>query len=88
MEENKDEKNGTFDLYIPQHPAIQGKWGYDANNNFSIEVTYQSTEGNIKISATENADGSGLLNYYLNGEVLISARGNTDGSGSCTLIRF
>ena len=85
VEENKDEKSGTFDLYMPQQPVIHGEWGYDADGNFSIEITYQSTEGNIKISATENADGSGLLNYYLNGNVIISAQWNADGSGSYTI---
>ncbi len=85
VEEDKNGKGGTFDIYVPQQPAFHGEWSYDTNNNLSIEISFHSSEGDIVLTATENADGSGELHYYVNGAEIIYAHWNPDGSGSYTI---
>jgi hypothetical protein len=85
VEETRDEKSGTFDIYVPQQPVFHGEWNYDADNNLTIEISFHSSEGDIVMTATENADGSGELHYYVNGSEMIFAHWNSDGSGSYTI---
>ncbi len=82
IEETKDQKSGSFEMTVPQQPAVQGTWSYDADGNCSIEINFQGPDGNTRITAIENADGSGELHLFVNGKEKISAQWNADGSGS------
>ncbi len=85
VEEAQDEKSGQADFYVPGQPAIHYTWNYDDDGNLNCEITYKGPEGNIKVDAVVNQDGSGSMEYYLNNELFLAAQWNKDGSGTWTI---
>ena len=85
VEETKDEKSGQADFHVPGYNDIHSTWSYDNDDNLTVEVNYQDTEGNIRIQAVINQDGSGNMKYYVDDQLLMSAQWNADGSGSWTI---